>query len=375
MRIIKVLIALLFIVLLVSCENNNQKIIKEKYIKQNEELYSIEYLPELSELIIGYDYDIHEVYKNKLSMIDNDINDFFTYTEHLYLFDLETHHIHEVTDIDFKGKRIWSFIELDNDEYLYVELLAPNNEYGLINFNIKYQTKSEIYTIREGYINNVLLLPEFMINNNDIYFKYSSMENSSFGNYTIEVIKYNNDTFSSIFKEVGRYDNFYLDDDCNHFTDNQIHFTNDVKMFITYSSDATNICANYINNDGVISKKIPFEKGYASITPVGDKLIVTEWERVDGEDRLYSFIVNDKMYKNVLDYAYHYYRSCTLGDKTIALPESALVKIYLNNSNDELYSYALGELHAYRFYRKIDDNSVLLFDYDSYKLPLVLTLN
>ena len=299
MRIIKVLIALLFIVLLVSCENNNQKIIKEKYIKQNEELYSIEYLPELSELIIGYDYDIHEVYKNKLSMIDNDINDFFTYTEHLYLFDLETHHIHEVTDIDFKGKRIWSFIELDNDEYLYVELLAPNNEYGLINFNIKYQTKSEIYTIREGYINNVLLLPEFMINNNDIYFKYSSMENSSFGNYTIEVIKYNNDTFSSIFKEVGRYDNFYLDDDCNHFTDNQIHFTNDVKMFITYSSDATNICANYINNDGVISKKIPFEKGYASITPVGDKLIVTEWERVDGEDRLYSFIVNDKMYKNV----------------------------------------------------------------------------
>ena len=66
-------------------------------------------------------YEYHEVYRNQISVIGlKDCENYFSSTD-LYLLDLENGELEKIEEIDKEEEtnRIWNFVRMDKQTYLY----------------------------------------------------------------------------------------------------------------------------------------------------------------------------------------------------------------------------------------------------------------
>ena len=78
---------------------------------------------DFSHLLEG-DYEYHEVYNNQISVIGlKDCENYFSSTD-LYLLNLDNGELEKIEEIvkEEETNRIWNFIRLDKQTYLYTEI-------------------------------------------------------------------------------------------------------------------------------------------------------------------------------------------------------------------------------------------------------------
>lgn len=308
--------------------------------------------------------EYRDVYHYNLSIVELENCGAYFVSTHLYLMDLNSKEIKEITSIHRSNDegRIWNFLELSDKSYLYTEVTYPSlSDQSLMYFEVIHLEDNNKNVITKGYVNDIYSLPVFTVDNDSIYFTVSSLDYEEVemnGNYRIEIWKFDTNKNEKIYSNIGRYTDYYLDDECEFLFDQKIHINDNKVYFISGNSYQTTM--NKIENDSI--SKTPLTKKLVNATPLGNKILITEWLKNTAEsDALISYVLDDHEVKYDLKATLRLGSYCVLEKGVVGFYNGEIV--ILKDLEDSIGMTVVPEIRDSAYFRKVDRNSVLIFKY------------
>ena len=310
--------------------------------------------------------EYRDVYHNNLSIVELEDQETYYVSTHLYLMDLKSKEITEVTAINRGNEgRIWNFIELSDKSYLYTNVTYTGlSDFTFMDFEVIHLKEGNKKVITKGRVDNIYELPVFTVDKDAIYISVSSYEDAqdkTEGNYRIELWKFDTNICEKIVFSTGRYyigeqDQYSLDDECEFLFDQKLHINNNKVYFISGNSDQTTM--NKIE-DGLITKT-PLTRNLVNATPLGNKILITEWLKNTAEpDALISYVLDDHGTKYDLKTTLRLESYCVLEEGVVGFYKGNTV--ILKDLEDRIGMTVVPELRDSSYIRKVDGNSVLVF--------------
>ena len=311
--------------------------------------------------------EYRDVYHNNLSIVELEDQETYYVSTHLYLMDLKSKEITEVTAIN-RGNdegRIWNFIELSDKSYLYTNVTYTGlSDFTFMDFEVIHLKEGNKKMITKGGVDNIYELPVFTVDKDAIYISVSSYDEAqdkTEGNYRIELWKFDTHTCEKMYSNTGRYDigehdQYSLDDECEFLFDQKLHINNNKVYFISGNSDQTMM--NKIEND--LISKTPLTRKLVNATPLGNKILITEWLKNTAEpDALISYVLDDHGTKYDLKTTLRLEDYCVLEEGIVGFYKGNTV--ILKDLEDRIGMTVVPELKGGIYFRKVDGNSVLVF--------------
>lgn len=311
--------------------------------------------------------EYRDVYHNNLSIVELEDHETYYVSTHLYLMDLKSKEITEVTAIN-RGNdegRIWNFIELSDKSYLYTNVTYTGlSDFTFMDFEVIHLKEGNKKMITKGGVDNIYELPVFTVDKDAIYISVSSYDEAqdkTEGNYRIELWKFDTHTCEKMYSNTGRYDigehdHYSLEDECEFFSDRTIYINNNGSYFVTGNSDQTTM--NKIEK-GRISKT-PLTEKLVHAIPLGHKYLVTERLKNTTEpDALISYVLDDHGTKYDLKTTLRLEDYCVLEEGIVGFYKGNTV--ILKDLEDRIGMTVVPELKGDIYFRKVDGKSVLVF--------------
>ena len=311
--------------------------------------------------------EYRDVYHNNLSIVELEDHETYYVSTHLYLMDLKSKEITEVTAIN-RGNdegRIWNFIELSDKSYLYTNVTYTGlSDFTFMDFEVIHLKEGNKKMITKGGVDNIYELPVFTVDKDAIYISVSSYDvaqDKTEGNYRIELWKFDTHTCEKMYSNTGRYDigehdHYSLEDECEFFSDRTIYINNNGSYFVTGNSDQTTM--NKIEK-GRISKT-PLTEKLVHAIPLGHKYLVTERLKNTTEpDALISYVLDDHGTKYDLKTTLRLEDYCVLEEGIVGFYKGNTV--ILKDLEDRIGMTVVPELKGDIYFRKVDGKSVLVF--------------
>lgn len=311
--------------------------------------------------------EYRDVYHNNLSIVELEDHETYYVSTHLYLMDLKSKEITEVTAIN-RGNdegRIWNFIELSDKSYLYTNVTYTGlSDFTFMDFEVIHLKEGNKKMITKGGVDNIYELPVFTVDKDAIYIpvsSYDEAQDKTEGNYRIELWKFDTHTCEKMYSNTGRYDigehdHYSLEDECEFFSDRTIYINNNGSYFVTGNSDQTTM--NKIEK-GRISKT-PLTEKLVHAIPLGHKYLVTERLKNTTEpDALISYVLDDHGTKYDLKTTLRLEDYCVLEEGIVGFYKGNTV--ILKDLEDRIGMTVVPELKGDIYFRKVDGKSVLVF--------------
>ena len=311
--------------------------------------------------------EYRDVYHNNLSIVELEDHETYYVSTHLYLMDLKSKEITEVTSINRNNNegRIWNFIELSDKSYLYTNVNYTGlSDFTFMDFEVIHLKEGNKKVITKGSVDNIYELPVFTVDKDAIYISVSSYDDAqdkTEGNYRIELWKFDTHTCEKMYSNTGRYDigehdHYSLEDECEFFSDRTIYINNNGSYFVTGNSDQTTM--NKIEK-GRISKT-PLTEKLVHAIPLGHKYLVTERLKNTTEpDALISYVLDDHGTKYDLKTTLRLEDYCVLEEGIVGFYKGNTV--ILKDLEDRIGMTVVPELKGDIYFRKVDGKSVLVF--------------
>ena len=311
--------------------------------------------------------EYRDVYHNNLSIVELEDHETYYVSTHLYLMDLKSKEITEVTAINRGNEegRIWNFIELSDKSYLYTNVTYTGlSDFTFMDFEVIHLKEGNKKMITKGGVDNIYELPVFTVDKDAIYISVSSYDEAqdkTEGNYRIELWKFDTHTCEKMYSNTGRYDigehdHYSLEDECEFFSDRTIYINNNGSYFVTGNSDQTTM--NKIEK-GRISKT-PLTEKLVHAIPLGHKYLVTERLKNTTEpDALISYVLDDHGTKYDLKTTLRLEDYCVLEEGIVGFYKGNTV--ILKDLEDRIGMTVVPELKGDIYFRKVDGKSVLVF--------------
>lgn len=365
-------VILCWVIIMISLLGGCKTITKDEPLSRNMPVDQIEtdYQVSSFQLDDSKILEYRDVYHNNLSVVELEDHEAYSVSTHLYLMDLKSKEITEVTAIN-RGNdegRIWNFIELSDKSYLYTNVTYTGlSDFTFMDFEVIHLKEGDKKIITKGSVDNIYELPEFTVDKDSIYISVSSYDDAqdkTEGKYRIELWKFDANTCEKIISSTGGYhvsehDHYSLDDECEFLFDQKIHVNNNKIYFITGNSDQTTM--NKIEK-GRISKT-PLTEKLVNAAPLGNKILITEWLKNTAEpDALISYVLEDHGAKYDLKTTLRLENYCVLEKGIVGFYNGEIV--ILKDLGDRIGMTAVPELNGCIYFRKVDGNSVLVFDHN-----------
>lgn len=370
----KKLILLLLVTLLVGCESLPVNTVDDID-------YTITEIP-LRSMLENEDkgkLELRQVYNNELHFSYLKDNETFYSSKHVYTFNIDTFDIEEfVAHDEFReNQRVWSFIIFNNNEWLYCVVdYDENGESGLLDYQVIYEKGGNKEILLAGTTNNYYTLPDFLANNQDIYFLASTLladKEKTDGEYQIGMYKFNEGSLDTLYVKHGPYEGYYLEDD-TQFCGNELFFNEESVSFI--SQDANNYYLNSYRDQTITTKM--FDKVY-SIVDVKDYLLITNEAEGMQTKESYSTVIMKKSSLAVSNYeeALVYIMIIPLSNNTyVGVSRFDGSEITVNRIIDEktIITKIVSEPQDIIAYRRVDENKVLLLSNSSEKMSYIVEI-
>lgn len=313
--------------------------------------------------------EYRDVYHNNLSIVELEDHETYYVSTHLYLMDLKSKEITEVTSINRNNNdgRIWNFIELSDKSYLYTNVNYTGlSDFTFMDFEVIHLKEGNKKVITKGRVDKIYELPVFTVDKDAIYISVSSyddVQDKIEGNYRIELWKFDTNTCEKIVSSTGRYyigehDHYSLDDECEFYSDQTIYINNNGSYFVTGNDDQK--IMNKVE-DGFISKvSWSLPKNLVHAIPLGHKYLVTERLKNTTEpDALISYVLDDHGTKYDLKTTLRLEDYCVLEEGIVGFYKGNTV--ILKDLEDRIGMTVVPELKGGIYFRKVDGKSVLVF--------------
>lgn len=234
---------------------------------------SVEYTYELTlidnEVMVIENAQYYESNNNKIPYV------LYEFLENDYVNDLEYNLIslsdYSISSIDLNvsdNYRVLSLVALDENCYVYTMVDQPNpNPSGLFHYQVVRQSAATKEIITEGYTSLVFDAPMLSVFENNAYFLLSSLDyskNYSKGDYRIEFWKVNCDEASMLSQSIGKYEDYYLDNNTEYHFQRKPNVSDSAVSFL--SKKGNNM---YLNRfiDGT-TQKIALNDNYNYAIPI-----------------------------------------------------------------------------------------------------------
>ena len=368
------LILVILLVLLTGCNSSTIKV-------DNKIDYILTEIP-LRSMLENEDkgkLEFRQIYNNELHFSYLNDNGIFYSTNHVYTFNIDTFDIEEfVAHDEFReNQRVWSFIIFNSNEWLYCVVdYDEDKESGLLDYQVIYEKGGNKEILLAGTTNNYYTLPDFLANNQDIYFLASTLladKEKTDGEYQIGMYKFNEGSLDTLYVKHGPYEGYYLEDD-TQFCGNELFFNEESVSFI--SQDANNYYLNSYQDQTITTKM--FDKVY-SIVDVKDYLLITNEAEGMQTKESYSTVIMKKSSLAVSNYeeTLVYMMIIPLSNNTyVGVSRFDSSEITVNRIIDEktIITKIVSEPQDIIAYRRVDENKVLLLSNSSEKMSYIVEI-
>lgn len=306
-------------------------------------------------------YEVREVYNNLLPIVELISHENYYSSENLYLMNLESNEIKLVEGLEKQNNknRIWSFVEISENEYVYIELTCEDEvgDNGLIKYTIIYsnqKTSKELFT---GFSYGIYNLPVFLPKEERLFISGATYSGSTDGveKYAIYFGEIKNKSLDILFSKDSLVTENQLSKDAEILYGTAMNTDEESVMFFTEIQNVrfVNLFKNErmekstLNNQGVIGYSIP----------VNDYLLC--YEIIDNNENYY--LLNSKLEKvkdlnkiNITDFAVTKFG-------TYIINENGLIFVYLSDDKSELLVKKLENVVNPIYFRLINETDVLVF--------------
>ena len=113
------------------------------------------------------------------------------------MLDLENGELEKIEEIDKEEEtnRIWNFVRLDKQTYLYTEVVYPSlSDHAFMQYNVYRQKGEDRQRITGGFVSSIYELPELVVMEDSLVFdtiSYSFSHEEENGQYDFEIWKVN----------------------------------------------------------------------------------------------------------------------------------------------------------------------------------------
>lgn len=309
-------------------------------------------------------YEYHEVYHNQISVIGlKDCENYFSSTD-LYLLDLENGELEKIEEIDKEEEtnRIWNFVRLDKQTYLYTEVAYPSlSDHAFMQYNIYRQKGEDRQRITGGFVSSIYELPELVVMEDSLVFdtiSYSFSHEEENGQYDFEIWKVNGENQELLLREEGNYSD-YRPDETTEYLSSSLSLVNESELCFT-TADATNSYLNRIQNGQCLKQKST--KDLINAIPLGNQWLVTEGKRESmNPEHFTTYLLDDQGLRNDLPSPVHLETYCVLNHTIVGYKNQEIVLI--QGQNQEIEIIYIPEIKDSFVFRKINDHAFLILDF------------
>lgn len=313
--------------------------------------------------------DFRNFYKNKIYLVEVVDEDIYYYSNRLYTYDLENNELTEIKDIikQDEKNRIYDFLQLKDNKYLYTEITTNKEigDFGVVYYETYIQENDERQLVSFGYTDGTLIVPMSIIKDDNIYLVYrkkgyDEMTKMMTGKDTVEVIRVDADSQDIIYKN-----------DFEKLDRNQLFFDSDGLRLLIRSNGNYDLINLENKNDIIRIWEDEEDEYHERAIPVDDHICFSVFNPYTDEIFKSYFILKDGSKKEYNTHTYRYADYVQLGDITIAITNDCDL-IMLAYENDELYIKDIEDLKGAIYFRKIDDQSVVIFKGNEQRYLLTL---
>ncbi|SJZ92114.1 hypothetical protein [Anaerorhabdus furcosa] len=306
-------------------------------------------------------YEFREIYNNSLPIIELVEHENYYSSEELYLMNLESNDIKQIQGIKKVdvNNRIWSFVEISENEFIYIELAYDELEgdNSLIKYTINYSNSNMTKELFSGNCYGIYNLPIFMIKEDKLFISgISNYENNGkIDSYYIYFGEINENGLEILYSNESKVVNNQLSNDAEILYGTTLILNEESILFFT---EINNTRFMNIYKDGKVVKYSLNNQGIINYSiPVNGYLICNEF--VDNKENYYLLNSNLEKVKDIEKISISDFAITKYG--TYIINEKGLYFLYLSDDKSELIVKKVERIVNPIYFRVVNENDTLVF--------------
>lgn len=314
------------------------------------------------------------IYNNKFHMVEimpTGHNSFFT--DRLFVYDFITEKMVEVTKItkEKEKNRIWDFIQLEDDHFIYIEVENLNN-YGYDGphlFSVYELNGANKKMITSGYRGTIMAVPEFRVINDKIYLLSMNKIDEDAPDLNDENVP---DSVPAIelweFSKEGATNLYKTSNGDSERIHSRLAYNNDEISFIVKRKNEyqkISLKENKVARNTIWKVK---EDERIQTIPLPSSVLVSSYNVNDTSfEDIDNYLVSEN-HSQLLPHSYDFLDYIQMGDKVFFISDDGKGVYVFYEDDKNLYIDTIKDISQPVSFRKIDENR-LLVDADTTNTP------